>query len=415
MGLRLFEKRNERKLSEKEMSDASSIALSIKEEREKNYSVDDVVLAEEKAEKHYKGKKALEKIWNKIQVLFFIAKHPKVWGLPVAILASVPVLYLVLPVDAIPDAIVGIGLLDDIFVITTSIGAIVKAVSAYSKEKLLEIRSLCPENIIPAFDEMFKGGLGEDVKECVPTAEETENDIEKKAWKIEKWLTGGKRYISFLYGKLEERARVKPSIKSSLFYRIVDKIHGAFEAVVLAGEKTALRTLDEYLNISLQKKWIRSLVSMIMFVLSLFFFSLQDSSFFFLVLSALCMLFSYTFFIVSSVRTVPRIIYFVRGYLKDGLDEAVVSALFKNAEEDRGLKEALVKCGVKRVTRDKALISLLLRNFGKSLLSFLIKMILIIIAFFALKKVVLLFSGLHSSLEILFAPIVEIFYICFGE
>ncbi len=415
MGLRLFGKRKGSRLSEKEKSDASSIALSIQEEREKNYSVDDVILAEEKAEKYYKGKKALEKIWDKIQVLFFIARHPKVWGLSVAVPASVAVLYLVLPVDAIPDMIAGLGLLDDIFVITTAIGTIVKAVSTYSGEKLLEIRSLCPENILPAFDEMFRVQMKDKNEKSVKETAETENTVEKAVGNIEKGLRGAKRFISSLSSRLEEKAVVNPIIKSSKLYRAVNKAHVYSEAVVMEGEKIALRTLEEYLNISLLKKWIKSLISMIMFALSLLFFSMQDSSVFFLILSALCMLFSYTFFIVSCIKSVPRIFYFINGYIKGGLEEAVVAAVFKNAEDDRGLKEALVKCGVKRVTKDRALISLLLKNFGKSLLSFLIKMLLIIVAFFALKKVVLFSSGLHSSMELLFAPLVEIFYICSGE
>lgn len=415
MGLRLFGKRKGSRLSEKEKSDASSIALSIQEEREKNYSVDDVILAEEKAEKYYKGKKALEKIWDKIQVLFFIARHPKVWGLSVAVPASVAVLYLVLPVDAIPDMIAGLGLLDDIFVITTAIGTIVKAVSTYSGEKLLEIRSLCPENILPAFDEMFRVQMDDKNEKSVKETAETENTIEKAAGNIEMGLRGAKRVISSLSSRLEEKAVVNPIIKSSKLYRAVNKAHVYSEAVVMEGEKIALRTLEEYLNISLLKKWIKSLISMIMFALSLLFFSMQDSSAFFLILSALCMLFSYTFFIVSCIKSAPRIFYFINGYIKGGLEEAVVAAVFKNAEDDRGLKEALVKCGVKRVTKDRALISLLLKNFGKSLLSFFIKMLLIIVAFFALKKVVLFSSGLHSSMEILFAPLVEIFYICSGE
>lgn len=411
----LFGKRKERKLSEKEMSDASSIALSIRDEREKNYSVDDIVLAEEKAEKYYKGKKALRKIWDKIQVLFFIARHPKVWGLPVAIPASVAVLYLVLPVDAIPDIIAGLGLIDDVFVITTSIGAIIKAVSLYSREKLLEIRSLCPENIIPAFDEMFSINKAEEGRKVEEEPVIPPGRVEKTAASIEKGLKGTKKIISGLAESMEEKAASKPSVRSSKLYRMISRADRVSKAVVLEGEKIALITLEEYLDSVLMKKWIRSLISMIMFVLSLFFFSLQDSSFFFLILSALCMLFSYTFFIVSSIKSVPRIICFIRGYIKGGLEEAVVSLVFRNAESDRGLKEALVKCGVKRVTKDRALISLLLRNFGKTLLSFLIRMILIIVAFFALKKVVLLFSGLHSSMEILFAPVVEIFYICSGE
>ena len=126
--------KNKEELKTAEKVKAEEIVESLTKKVEGNYSVEEVDRAEKQAEK-YKDKKQLEAIWSKIQVLFLIARHPGVWGPGVAVPACVAVLYLVLPIDAIPDAIPIAGLLDDIFVITSLIGVLIKKISSYTKEK----------------------------------------------------------------------------------------------------------------------------------------------------------------------------------------------------------------------------------------------------------------------------------------
>ena len=87
-------------LSEKEK--AEGIVQSLSNSLEDDYSITRVEEAEKKAEK-YRDKKQLAPLWSKIQVLFLIARHPTVWGPGVAVPACAAILYLVLPLDAVPD------------------------------------------------------------------------------------------------------------------------------------------------------------------------------------------------------------------------------------------------------------------------------------------------------------------------
>lgn len=405
----LFSKHNERKLTDKEKKEASQIVEKLKNNVEKDYPEEDIARAEKRAEEKYKSKKALSGIWDKIQVLFFIAKHPSVWGLPVAVPAAVAILYLVLPFDAIPDIIAPLGLIDDIAVITGTIAAIIKTVSSYSREKLLAIRKECPENLLDTFDEMF--GL----ETPLPVAEETqecevivETPVEAAAHSIEKGLFKTKKAINRMRRNLDAESENNPRIKESRLYKAVSRVDDVADAIPLAGNTIALRALEVYLNLEILKKGIKSLISFILFALSLFFFALKDDSIFFLVISSLFMLSSYTFLFISIFKNIPRIWSFITGYFKGGLEEAVVSVLFKRAEREPSLKEELVRTGVKRLKNDRELLTVIYKNFGSSLIFFLIKMVLIIAAFFATKRVVLITTGLHSTFDVLFAPIVEI-------
>ena len=135
--------RNKEELKTSDKEKAEEIVESLTKKVEENYSLSDVDKAEKQAEK-YKDKKQLQAIWSKIQVLFLIARHPRVWGPGVAVPACVAVLYLVLPIDAVPDVIPVAGLLDDIFVISTLVGVLVKKITSYTKEKISQLRNEMP-------------------------------------------------------------------------------------------------------------------------------------------------------------------------------------------------------------------------------------------------------------------------------
>ncbi len=411
-----------KELSDNEKKKASFIVSTLSEKVEKGYSLDEIENAEEKAEKKYRGRSALSALWDKIQVLFFIAKHPKVWGLPVAIPASAAVLYLVLPVDAIPDIIAGLGLVDDIFVITAAIGTIIKTVSSYSREKLIEIRSLCPENLLSTFDEMFKfnsEALEEKKEEEVLEKESeeviVETPLEGTVHSIERGIIKTKRFISNFDSALDEKSETNPLVKNSRLYKAAKGVARVASAIPVAGEEIAYHALEVYLNIELVKKGIKSLISIILFAISLSIFSVGDGSVVSLVFSSAFMLASYTFFFVFVLKAIPRVYHFITGYMKGGLEEAVVSLFFKKAEDDGTLKKELVRCGVKRIKNDRNLVLILYRSFGKSLLSFLIKMVVIMIVVFVFKRYVLYSSGLNSTFDVLFAPFIEIIRLIKGE
>lgn len=79
-------------------------------------SGDSIDEAEKTAEK-FKNDSRISHLWERIQMMFVIAKNPKTWGYKVALGLGAALIYLVSPLDLIPDITPVIGLSDDIGVI----------------------------------------------------------------------------------------------------------------------------------------------------------------------------------------------------------------------------------------------------------------------------------------------------------
>ena len=76
----------------------------------------------EAMEKASKYKKQLEKVWEYLQLFFSIVKdyiNGSYKEIPLTTIVSIvaSLLYLISPIDLIPDFIPGVGLIDDVFVI----------------------------------------------------------------------------------------------------------------------------------------------------------------------------------------------------------------------------------------------------------------------------------------------------------
>ena len=130
----------------------------LKKLAKKDYSEQDITDAEEKADSKYKSK--LSSIWDTVRLLFHIAKHPGLWGRQAVLLASIGVIYLVTPIDVVPDIVPGAGLIDDAAVITSIATFIFKGIKSNTKEKKLEIRKQVPEDLLNKYDELV--GLSEE-------------------------------------------------------------------------------------------------------------------------------------------------------------------------------------------------------------------------------------------------------------
>lgn len=73
----------------------------------------------------------IEKIWDKVQVLWRFIKDPDVaWGKKATAVGSL--VYLVSPFDAVPDFIPGAGLLDDVAVILFVVQMLAESLKAYA-------------------------------------------------------------------------------------------------------------------------------------------------------------------------------------------------------------------------------------------------------------------------------------------
>ena len=382
-----------------EKAKAEEIVESLTKKVEDNYSLEEVDKAEKAAEK-YKDKKQLAAIWSKIQVLFLIARHPTVWGPGVAVPACVAVLYLVLPIDAIPDAIPLAGLIDDIFVITTLVGVLVKKISSYTKEKISLLRKEVPEDLLSTFDEMFS--YAKDYEENIEVMEEEPSIITG--------LGKAKDAIDGFRLDLEKQAVTNPEIKNRKFFKTLDRVSEFASSIPSKASRVAAEALKAALSFIILKKEIKSLISFSFFALSLLFLYLSTTlGTFTLVLSSLFMILSYSFLIHSIIKAVPRVIAFFEGLVKGGLEDGICSFILKECSYTPSGKEILLKYGIRELKRNKEAVKEMLYSFRKQLLFFILHIALITLAFFLLKKVSLVAMGETSSFKIIFAPIFKLF------
>lgn len=382
-----------------EKAKAEEIVSSLTKKVEANYSLEEVDKAEKEAEK-YKDKKQLAAIWSKIQVLFIIARHPSIWGPGVAVPACVAVLYLVLPIDAVPDVIPLAGLIDDIFVITTLVGVLVKKISSYTKEKISLLRREVPEELLNTFDEMF--GYAKEYEE--------KEDEEKEEFSIISGLGKAKDTIDDFRLDLEKKAETNPELKKRRLFRTLDKVSEFASSIPSKASHMASEALKAALSLIILKKEIKSLISFSLFALSLLFLYLSTSlGTFTLVLSSFFMILSYSFLLHSIIKAVPRVIAFFEGLFKGGLEDGICSFILKECSYTPSGKEILIKYGIRELKRNKEAVKEMLYSFRKQLLFFILHIALITLAFFLLKKISLIAIGETSSLKIIFAPIFKLF------
>lgn len=110
--------------------------------------------AEKNAEK-FKTDKRISHLWEKIQMMFIIARNPKSYGYKVALGLGAALIYLVSPLDLIPDPTPVIGLMDDIAAITTAVTTASSEIKRIisSNPDLLKI---FPEKLRPVVKKTFK-------------------------------------------------------------------------------------------------------------------------------------------------------------------------------------------------------------------------------------------------------------------
>ena len=382
-----------------EKAKAEEIVDSLTKKVEANYSLEEVDKAEKEAEK-YRDKKQLAAIWSKIQVLFIIARHPSIWGPGVAVPACVAVLYLVLPIDAVPDVIPLAGLIDDIFVITTLVGVLVKKISSYTKEKISLLRKEVPEELLNTFDEMF--GYAKEYEE--------KEDEEREEFSIISGLGKAKDTIDDFRLDLEKKAETNPELKKRRLCRTLDKVSEFASSIPSKASHMASEALKAALSLIILKKEIKSLISFSLFALSLLFLYLSTSlGTFTLVLSSFFMILSYSFLLHSIIKAVPRVIAFFEGLFKGGLEDGICSFILKECSYTPSGKEILIKYGIRELKRNKEAVKEMLYSFRKQLLFFILHIALITLAFFLLKKISLIAIGETSSLKIIFAPVFKLF------
>ena len=192
------------KEEDKEMSEEKldgKTASWLKKFSKKQYSQEEINKAEKTARKKYKDK--LKGAWDKVRLLFLIARHPLAWGAQYAAMAVTAIIYLVSPIDAVPDFLPG-GIVDDIAVITFTIGLLFKAVTSFTTEKKIELRKLVPQDLLDLYDSM----TGLKTEESIMVVEEdsqpytgNEKQVEKKSSSMdERPVTAGQANVFSILG-----------------------------------------------------------------------------------------------------------------------------------------------------------------------------------------------------------------------
>lgn len=98
----------------------------------KNATEDDIKKINSKIEDKKKG--SLKDVWDKVQLLGKLIKDPNAaWTSKVTAIGAL--LYVISPIDAIPDFIPVIGLLDDVVFVALAVGSLGVALNKYSKEE----------------------------------------------------------------------------------------------------------------------------------------------------------------------------------------------------------------------------------------------------------------------------------------
>ena len=105
--------------------------------KDKQKTTNTVNEAMEKASKH---KNQLEKVWDYLQLFFSIVKdyiNGSYKEIPLTTIVSIvaSLLYLISPIDFIPDFIPGIGFIDDVFVIGLVISSATSDLDKYKEWK----------------------------------------------------------------------------------------------------------------------------------------------------------------------------------------------------------------------------------------------------------------------------------------
>ena len=307
-----------------------------------------------------------------------------------------------LPLDAVPDVIPIAGLLDDIFVITTLVGVLYKKISSYTKEKISVLRSQVPEDLLSTFDEMFS---------FAKSYGEEEEGMEEPS--IISGLSKAKDTLDSFRQDLEKKAEINPAIREKRLFRTIDKISEYASAIPSKASVIASEALKSVLSLIVLKKEIKSLISFALFSLSLMFLYLSLSlGLVPLILSSLFMLLSYSFFIHSIIKAVPRIVAFFQGLMKGGLEDGICSFVLKECSYVPSGKEVLLKYGIRELKRNKEAVKEMLLSFKKEILFFILHILLITLAFFLLKKISLAAMGETSSFAIIFAPFIKL--ICYA-
>lgn len=103
-------------------------------------------------------------MWDRIQMMFVIARHSSLWGPQIALWVGAALLYLVSPIDIIPDLIPALGLTDDVAAILLVLNRVSIAVRNKIQSNPQYYLNQFPESLRQVVIDSFKIDYEEDSK-----------------------------------------------------------------------------------------------------------------------------------------------------------------------------------------------------------------------------------------------------------
>lgn len=369
-----------------------------------------IINAETKALK-FREDKRISDFWNRIQIMFEIAKNPKVWGPSVALIVAAALIYLVSPLDVIPDVLPVVGLTDDIIAITFSLTKI--ATSA--KEKILQDPTILNGLSEKLRDEAVK--LFKLDKTSIDSVKEKLSAIPKKIEDVSfvlkyNFLLGASSAVQHFGTVVEnESKKGKPnSIRARLNAFFLRKTETIINWKV---EKEFNEKIQAKVDFAVEKKTTKVLLSAIFFSLALASYLLTQYGVVWVYVSSILMLVSYSFVLVAIVNIFRFSILFLVGGIKnkkkypfftffDGAVSAVALEMFDIKEQYT--KVVLDELKSKKHIKDLAL-RVLFKLFNGEVSRGIFHFILLCVVFTLLKMITTQLGFGVTPLRVVLGPI----------
>lgn len=340
----------------------------------------DIEDAERKVDK-FKGNKILSPVWDNIMLLKALLKNPHVQG-SLLCLSLGAILYLVLPVDVIPDFIPVIGLLDDVAVVLSLFPLVMNGIK---KD---------PEKALKVFD-----SLPQSVKKTAARA---------------LGLAGG-AYAGFKVGSVVGD-KVKDIELGKEYHKLVggplpleEGYHKLKDDLFKKGEELVVAKVEAMIGHVFAGKYRRSLEIVALFLLSMLF-SLSPFTAGVYIASILLLL-AYGFVLFSFIRGCVRIYPYVKDMVKErsvskGVEKQVKEQYIVVAQSERIINAFGLELRDEDV---KQIVKYFFRLLKKQIIALIVGGTAITVGFWCFKATLANLYLNKSVLEIMLYPFTQIF------
>lgn len=371
----------------------------------------------EKGARRFRNDSRISHMWDKIQMMFEIAKHPSLWGPQIALWVGAALLYLVSPFDIIPDLIPALGLSDDVAAILLVLNRVSIAVQGKIQSNPGYYLNLFPEKLRQVVIDCFKINVEGDSRNA--SGVNNTFDVGKNGSSDRKRFTlifglflFGSRFLKNIgdIHEAEERKGRTNSIKYRLSGFLMRKMENTINWMVDSKWNDGIQAA---VDLKAERRFSKGLISLICFTLALATYRLTPYGYAWVYISAVMMLVSYSFIFVAVFRFMRDSVVFIVGGLRArrkypflSMTDSCISTLVcsKYAFDEQEIRLALDEIRGNKHMRNLVL-RVVYKLFNDSVLRGFLKIVLLSFFFFLLKQTALSLNSCPSSLQIVGGPI----------